>query len=141
VEVLAPVPVPVAVEVDAAPAEPAEDVEPEPDQHEADHALERARDAVGQRHAESQHGPAEEHQGARVPDAPHGGELDARAERRGPRRQRRDGGHVVGLERVLHAHEEAEEQDRGHGAATFACLLRSNKAGHVPRLTVRVAAG
>src|SRR5262249_25578239 len=58
---------------------------------------------------------SEEHKRQRMTDAPRSGDADRVRERRGSRRERGDGGDVIGLQRVANTQKEPEEQERRHG--------------------------
>jgi hypothetical protein len=100
------------MEVDAVAHQAAQHVGTEHDQHRADRGLECLLERGRDRMAEPEHRAAEQHQGQRVADAPGDALAQGPGQRALARRQRRDRGQMVRFGRMLHAEQEAEEQDR-----------------------------
>ena len=100
------------VEVDAVTDKTTQHVGTEHDQHRADRRLERLLEIRRDHRAEPQHGPAEQHQRDRVADAPGNALAQRLTERSLAGRERGDRGEVIGLGRVLHAEQQADDEDR-----------------------------
>jgi hypothetical protein len=89
--------------------EAAEDgADAEPDQHGRDGELETGGGARRERGAGDEEHGTDDEQGRRVPEPPQGAEERAPADAAGFADQRRDGGEVIGLERVAQAEEDPE---------------------------------
>ena len=117
----------VDMEVGAVAHQPAQHVGAEQHQHDPDGRLQRLPEARGNRLAQPEHDAAEEHQRQGVADAPGHALAQGLRQRALPRRQGGDGGEVVHLGSVLHAEEQADDQDRerGHaGTASFPSAMR-----------------
>jgi hypothetical protein len=105
----------VDMEVGAVAHQPAQHVGAEQHQHDPDGRLQRLPEARGNRLAQPEHDAAEEHQRQGVADAPGHALAQGLRQRALPRRQGGDGGEVVHLGSVLHAEEQADDQDRERG--------------------------
>lgn len=107
----------VQMDVDALRAHSPEDVRAEHQQHHADPRLERMGPAIRHRGTEPQARAADQEQRQRMAEAPAGALEQRRPHAPGARGQARDGGEVIGLERVPHAHQESRQEDRLHAKA------------------------
>ncbi len=104
----------VLVEMHAVAPQPPQHMGAEADQHDADRALDRAREMFGNGLAEPKRGAGEGEQCQRMANPPGQTMLDDVGDVGPPRGDAGDGRDVVGLERVLHAQQKAKPQNSEH---------------------------
>ena len=133
----------VHMEMHVAGAQAAQHVDAEQDQHHADGGVEVDLQRGRQGRPEHDDDGADGDERERMARAPESGERHVIAPRRGPGRERRNRGDVVGLERVLHPEQEAEDEQRpGHSAcasvAAEADWLSAGPRGGRPASAFRI---
>jgi hypothetical protein len=120
---------PMHVHVDAAAAPAPDDLAAESQQHQPDRQLEPLAHVLGNRQPQHEAQTGDEEEGERVAHTPHRAADDSGSPAAAAGGQGRDRGEVVGFQRVPHADEESEQQDREHvGHRTTARCKRTGGA-------------
>ena len=104
----------VAVKMHAVVPETPEHVSAEPDQHDADRSLQRARDVFGDDKAEQQRCAGESEQRQRMAEPPGQAMAHDIADPAAPRRDARHRRDMIGLQRVLHPQQKPQPQNSEH---------------------------
>ena len=106
----------VRVDMHAVAPQPPQQMRAEADQHDADRGLQRRGELFGDGVAEQDRSTRKRKQRQRMPEPPGQPVLDDVADVAAPRRDRGDGGDMIGLQRMLHAQQEAKTQDCEHAS-------------------------
>ena len=104
----------VAMEMQTLAPQPPQQMRAKPDQHDADRRLERPRQTFRDGVAKQDGRAGKDKQRQRMAQSPGQPMLDDVADLAAARRDRGDGGDVIGLQRMLHAEQKTETQNTEH---------------------------